>query len=250
MKKISTLMVILFSSLFASAPVFAWYQVEMIVFEYVNLDAGNEYWDREPGLAPLFDSVTPVPEIQHAPTPAEGEEMLVEKPPPRLTPYMLLPENKYRLQGVMQALRQAREYRPLYHTSWQQPPVDGNRTRAMHIQLEDASKNLFELSLPPTLAGDSVPADFYEPIQLLLDGIIRVRSSNFLHVDVDMVLFRQPPHTPPVAVLDGSAATVAAESPPSYIRLSETRRIQLNDLHYFDHPLFGVILQVSRYAPD
>jgi hypothetical protein len=250
MKKISTLLVILSSSLFASLPVFAWYQVEMIVFEYVNPDTGNEYWDTEPGLPPLFDSVIPVPEILHEATLVEGDDMLMEKPPPRVTPYMLLAANKYRLQGVMQALRQSREYRPLYHTSWQQPPVDGNRARAMHIQVEDASKNLFELTLPPILADESVLTDFYEPIQLLLDGIIRVRSSTFLHIDVDMVLFRQPTHTIPLAALDGSAVSVTTERAPSYIRLQETRRIRLNDLHYFDHPLFGVIVQVSRYAPD
>ena len=28
--------------------------------------------------------------------------------------------------------------------------------------------------------------------------------------------------------------------------MRESRKIKLNELNYFDHPLFGVILQVSR----
>ena len=34
------------------------------------------------------------------------------------------------------------------------------------------------------------------------------------------------------------------------VRLTESRRIKLNELHFFDHPLFGVILQVSRYETE
>ena len=33
-------------------------------------------------------------------------------------------------------------------------------------------------------------------------------------------------------------------------RLEEKRRLKLDEVHFFDHPKFGVLLQVSRHAPD
>ncbi|MFT7525098.1 MAG: hypothetical protein ACI9LY_000230 [Arenicella sp.] len=33
-------------------------------------------------------------------------------------------------------------------------------------------------------------------------------------------------------------------------RLSEKRRIKLNEKHFFDHPKFGVLIQVSRHEPE
>ena len=30
------------------------------------------------------------------------------------------------------------------------------------------------------------------------------------------------------------------------LRLKEKRRLKLNEKHYFDHPKFGILLQVSR----
>ena len=36
---------------------------------------------------------------------------------------------------------------------------------------------------------------------------------------------------------------------PPGLELKETRRIKLNEIHYFDHPMYGVILQVSRLNP-
>lgn len=249
MKRFGFVICLLFTLLPGINQVHAWYQVEAIIFEHTSPDSGNEYWDSEPGLVPLTDSVIPVHEIIHETELNAGDEVLVENPPPRLVPYMLLPAKKYRLEGVYQSLRQSREFRPIYHVSWQQPAVDGNRARAMHLQQEDNS-NLFELTLPPTMVTESIPAEFYEPIRLLFDGIIRIRSSVFLHVDVDMVLFRQPPYVIPVEQPEISLLNLIPENPPAYIRLQETRRIRLNELHYFDHPMFGVILQVSRYAPD
>jgi len=237
----------LLACLLGSGQAYAWYQVEAIVFEYISPDTGGELWELEPGLVPLSDSVIPVPEVVHE-LPAT-DDVLAETPPRRLIPYMLLPESRYRLEGVHRVLRQSREYRPLYHVSWQQPAVDGSRARAMHLQLEDAA-NLFELTMPPVLATEPMPTEFYEPIKLLLDGIVRVRSATFLHVDVDMVLFRSPPAVPVRQVSPEDGSERITEKPPTYIRLQETRRIRLNELHYFDHPLFGVILQVSRYAPD
>ncbi|MEX2354106.1 MAG: CsiV family protein [Gammaproteobacteria bacterium] len=243
----------------------AWYQVEIIVFEYLSSDTGGEYWDSEPGLVSLSNTVIPVPAIDIDPEAEEpdDETVLLETPAQTLVPYMLMPDDRYRLAGIFQNLRLSGNYRPLYHASWQQPAVDGNLARAVHLQEIDGS-SLFELTMPPRLVTKPMPTEFYEPIKLVFDGTVRVRSSALLHVDIDMVLFREPPFL--LAELDTDEVdnmglnemslytdeddnTGIKEIPPAYVRLQETRRIRLNELHYFDHPMFGIILQVSRFEP-
>ena len=50
----------------------------------------------------------------------------------------------------------------------------------------------------------------------------------------------------------GAALTLDEEARADYARLTESRRVRLNEIHYFDHPLFGLIVQVSllKTAPS
>jgi hypothetical protein len=230
-----------------------WYQVEMIVFENLYPDADGEDWYRQPGLTPLENTVPLKAYRKPAEMPdnAEGQE----KPPEEsFVPYEILPESNNRLEGINRVLRLSREYRPVYHVSWQQPGLDGNQAKPVHVQAREQG-NLFELTLPPELVTDPMPLDFYEPVELIIDGALRIRSSLYLYVDLDMVLFRTPPVTEkpePVGVVEETSGQLPLKIDESveYVRLTESRRIRLNELHYFDHPLFGVILQVSRYGPE
>lgn len=228
-----------------------WYQVEAIVFEHINPVFDGEDWRKTPGLVPLDDSVGLVPEFTaDEANPASDAVSGVSVAIPTLIPYARLPESKNRLENIYRVLRASRDYRPLYHISWQQPGLDGNSVRAVHLQAEDPN-NLFEMTIPPILVTGTYPIDFYEPIKLLFDGIVRIRSSLYLHIDVDMVLFRQPPAvmfagTLPGTGIDGNMPAPVVK-PVDFVRLKESRRIKLNELQYFDHPMFGIILQVSRY---
>ena len=91
---------------------------------------------------------------------------------------------------------------------------------------------------------------FYRPPELRYDGFVRLRSARFLHLDIDFAYFLAPDED------DSGAATDAAFAPDrearaDYARLTESRRVRLNEIHYFDHPLFGLIVQVSllKIAP-
>lgn len=64
-----------------------------------------------------------------------------------------------------------------------------------------------------------------------LDGTLRFYLSRFLHVELNL-LFQ-----PQTTVIGGDAA-------PNYL-IKEERRIRSNQLHYFDHPKFGVLFRVS-----
>ena len=213
-----------------------WYQVEVIVFEYLNPEPDNEIWPISPGLVNLNNSIELV---QQMPATVQGTQ-----PTNQLIPYLVMPDEKYRLKNAYRILQLSREYRPVYHISWQQPGSGSNRAGAVHIQAEDESR-LFESTMPPELITEPMQDKFYKSIKLLFDGTIRIRSSAFLYVDIDLAYFKRPENT----MVDSpweTADILSHASSAEYVRLRENRRIKLNELYYFDHPSFGVIIQVSR----
>lgn len=78
----------------------------------------------------------------------------------------------------------------------------------------------------------SQPAEVAAAAEIL--GGVRIRVTRFLHADVDMAYFPPAP----------------ADEAAQHVRLQESRKIRLNEVHYFDHPLFGVLLQVSRVGAE
>ncbi len=229
-----------------------WYQVELIVFENLYPQSDGEVWHKTPDLIELDDTVI-LKSIRNAIS-GVSEENNTSDEDIQLLPYTILPDENYRMNGIYRVLRLSREYRPLYHVSWQQPGLDGNQAKSVHLQTNDVA-NLYELTMPATLVTDPMPVNFYEPVNLSLDGTLRIRSNLYLYLDLDMVLFRQPPlqesdYIEEISVPELPSLQVPEIEPVEYVRLFETRRIKLNELHYFDHPMFGVIVQVSRYGTE
>lgn len=132
-----------------------------------------------------------------------------------------LPPSSHRLNGVMGALRRSGRYRPLLHASWLQP--EAGRMRGVFLSQPDANAGT-----DPGAPG---------PAQVL--GSVRLRVTRFLHVDLDLAYF-------PGAADRGTPAGSNPMPTVEHVRLQESRKIKLNEVHYFDHPLFGVLLQVSR----
>jgi len=268
MREYSFAMVLFFSLLGGTLPVYAesWFQVEVIVFEYTRPDTDEESWYANPGLPvyqysiELIQGLPPVRAMKKGDKEdkatengdsengaAEGEE---ERSRPHRVAYLKLPEEHQNLGGVYRVLDVTSEYRPLYHAAWQQPGLDGTEARYVHIEgLRETTGSGVEIR--GNTGGnaqeddtDGETASIQSVAERSFDGMIRLRSTRFLHLDVDAAFF---PHDP--AVLQSEAA-LAQRLPvyrfADYVRLRESRRIRLKELHYFDHPLFGVIVQVTR----
>ena len=232
----------------------AWYQVEVIIFDRLTPDAGGEQWRDTPFILPddpvnprAVEALAEVPAEAPVEVPAEAPvEVPAEAPAETMqpAPYRLLPPARHRLGGIYNVLRREAEYQPLLHLSWQQPAATGGQAR--HVRLRH-----------PAPDGATAPAT-EEPMfieQLIrpapeIDGAIRIRAGFYLHADIDLSRFRvippanTIPPAPPVYETAGPEATQKTR-----LELKETRRIKLNEIHYFDHPMYGVILQVSRLNP-
>ncbi len=215
-----------------------WYKVEVLVFE--NNDPGavtTEAWRLEPGFPNLERSVELAPPSAAVvpPTPAAGTAP--GKPPDAKTlpqQYQRLPNSALDLNKALRKLRASKRYEPLLHVAWlQEFKGDSDSGKPVH---------LFSSA---TIASG---ASFNTTVQPRADGLVMLRRSRFLHVDVDMVL-RQ--------AMTARAATETELSPAASLttitqdfRLHQSRRMRSDEIHYFDHPLFGVLVQVSPYPLD
>lgn len=222
----------------ASAARASWFQVEVVIFAYTNPDSHGEIWYQNPGLPDQQNSIeliTDAADPLATTAPEQGSAG------PLRIPYRELPAARYRLEGVERVLKLSREYRPLLHVAWQQQGEGMDNARAVHLELPRpiSSKD-----------GTSDGAGVTAAPEDILDGIIRLRVSRFVHVDVDMAYFPDNPSilAPPAAPSPGGTpdAIPSNGQHADYVRLTQSRKVKLNELDYFDHPLFGLLVQVSR----
>jgi hypothetical protein len=222
---------VLFVLLFSySVQAESWYQVEVIVFDrlYPNLD--GEQWQNE-----VFTPRKNLVELQAANVASTSAEGLLA--------YLLLDDRRKRLNGVYRVLKLSSEYRPLIHLTWQQPATERRESRFVHLQKLDG-----EAAIPvvDTNITDAEP-EFLDEIIMsnrIIDGSIRIRSGFYLHADVDLSYFKDLPAEN--KILRSSEESFTGATDKTVIALKESRKIKLNEIHYFDHPMLGVILQVSR----
>lgn len=219
----------------------SWYQVEVIVFERPLPDLDGEQWqlsdyDQRDSLVELLP---------------RDEALQNGKP----VPFSLLPVSRNRQAGSERVFRLSSDYRPLLHYSWQQPAYERQDARFVHIQKlteEAAAMTATDaeteatgvISSEPTLNEPAFIETIVDP-GYIVDGAIRIRSGFYLHVDVDLFYFTAIPQQNRI-VQSSEQLEVNDPFAKFPIQLKETRKIKLNELHYFDHPMFGLIIQVSR----
>lgn len=195
-----------------------WYRVEIVVFARLG-DAGlqEEVWRDEAradvgnayDLAALRTAGASLPGIE------SGVGAMQRLPPEAL-----------QLGPIWNNLKRSAGYRPLLHAGWIQPGF--NRDQAVPLRIT---------------TGGATPAPYaFTPPQI--DGTVRVYLERYLHAETDLVFYRAPG--------DGELPPPPGQDevlPSSLFRLNEKRRMRLDELHYLDHPLFGVLIQIGRYAP-
>jgi len=129
-----------------------------------------------------------------------------------------LPKSQFRLSAQRNALARSAPYRPIAHLAWRQ--VVPGRQRAKPVEL---------------------PGRRHNPDRAYVNGLVRVAVERYLHLDLDLRL-----HLPTSAA---QASSEDYEYGVPEIRLKQQRRMRSKELHYFDHPRFGVIALITPYEP-
>ena len=130
-----------------------------------------------------------------------------------------LPSSLHQLDAIHGGLRNSSGYTVLFHRAWRQVGYDAAHAIAYPIHFRADN------------GRDSI------------DGSVTLVRERYLHLDVDLLLTSG----------DSGSPAAYADSPggrPAF-RLQEKRRLRSREMHYFDHPRFGVIAMVTPYdAPE
>lgn len=194
----------------AAAPAYAaeqWYEVELIVFRQ-QVPSGT---DAE--LPPA--TVTP---------PTAEQVVSLRRDAGAGTPYAMLDSSQLQLGGIYQTLQKSNYYQPLLHIGWRQPAYGMKQTASVAIPADWQPWN------------DAVPP---------LYGLVRVYRERFVHAAVDL-RYRLPGAVATTTVtgsVDTSDGSVTDGS-VTYTHQQSRRIRNTGELHYLDHPVLGVLVQV------
>lgn len=256
-----------------------WYEVEVLVLSHLNADTTAERWPENDSITLALDGAVPAPNTITTPmmatTPAPSAQELL-----RLA---AVPPAQYKLQDAYKSLARARNYRPLLHTAWRQPIGPGKNNVKIRLAGGKDYAGRYGLLGKLLTSGDQPASEGLWEV----DGYVQLSASRFLHVETEM-LFRRPADVilpPPAAdspvpadvvtttdtaaTTEPATATNPATTPPTdagpgwqttdtllvaedhlqFYKLSQGRRLKANELHYFDHPLFGLLIVLRPLEP-
>jgi hypothetical protein len=208
-----------------------WYRVELVIFAHepgaaaVNevflADLAPEPPDPSRVLQEIDLSFTDRPDwlaiLHTAQEDSPAEATLEELVLPRY--WQVLSREQSRLTAVLQRLQRQQDYRPLMQMTWEQA-VEAN-AEGLVIDIGEAVLGSAEMI-----------------------GTVTLSRSRFLHLNLDLEYV--PENRPPAQILvaQGGPLVDARLQVPRY-RLAESRRLRSGEMHYFDHPAFGVIALVT-----
>lgn len=186
-----------------------WFTVEIVVFDDPrSLALHDEHWPPDPGEPSLEGAVELTVPI--------GEE------PDGGVPhaFRLLDRSELSLSGAWDALRRSARHRPLLHAGWRLPGVRPGAARPAHLGVS--------LAAPSGGGSGGGPPSVH--------GTVKISLVRYLHVEIDLLYSR---------FADGAVA--ASDGTPARFRLEAQRRMRSGELHYIDHPLFGVLMRVTPF---
>ncbi len=183
------------------------YRVELIVFEYLSASGADEDWSADPrrDLMPY-----------ELPGTTSDDDVVEDTAKPVTTPRTTLsfsPANDgdMLLAEAYNKMRLSRDFRPMVHTAWRQPGYP-----------RDAKAPRLDLRRVARLPGR-------------LRGTVALSLARYLHLDIELDL-------------DARSAAAAAGGPlgqRAEYQLRESRRMRSRQLHFIDHPRFGVLVRID-----
>lgn len=185
----------------------------------------------------------------------------------------LLAASEKKLGGARAQLARSSKHRPLLHLLWRQPGLDkahapilrihnSKRLLTDRIQSAPAQANADDPTVvsPSTTPSSPTPSESVrvtpatQPELVFdaeeLDGTVQITRGRYLHVNTNLIFRRRLPNQYGIQLptpSDGNTETEASSGDRLYrFELKQTRRMRRDEIHYLDHPLFGMIVTIRR----
>jgi hypothetical protein len=195
------------------------YQVEMLAFAYSN--------------APQMAGSVPA---QSLPSTEEAVQLDV---PTGSKYFHALPASELSLATAESILDSSSSYEVIAHVAWRQPGLAEAAAKAVHI--EGGPEYRAYATAAQDYGGPQLYAEPEIPVTLKqLDGTVTLVLGQYLHIYTDLVLRR-----PVTAQVADSAQHTRTSNALHQFRIQGHRRMRSKELHYLDHPLLGILVQVT-----
>ena len=241
-----------------------WYQVEVIIFSQNSPDYHeSEIW-------PLDFTL---PELEKSRELVKPKNANTKQPSPTFPePFSLADKESLQLGETASRIKRAKDVELMLHLAWVQPGLEQSKSVPVHIyegMLEQiALADSTNKKVKATVASlEEDPLGLSQMTLPKLDGTLRLSLARYLHLESDLV-WREP--LPPSLFgfaqefvpleSEETVETVDAEPPEEVVpqvagsnyqvfRMQQSNRMRSDEIHYQDHPLFGIIAVVTRYEP-
>lgn len=185
---------------------------------------------------------------------------LVEPRPDEIIAFQMLKEKELLLIEDYRRLLKSEHYTPRMHFGWRQPVTSDRKSQPVliyrdmleqdAIYMEETGEAVLEesdinVSEPTGVLNNQSSTSQSEPFRNgNIEGTIRISSGRYLHIQTDLLYFNQS--RPPRAGFSFFGALKKDITPDVY-RIKQSRRVKANEVHYFDHPMFGVLTVIRPY---
>ncbi|MCL1143144.1 peptidoglycan binding protein CsiV [Shewanella gaetbuli] len=185
---------------------------------------------------------------------------------------VLLSESQSKFAEIIKAVSRERNVKPMLHLTWQQDMQSKRRTKPIRIFAGKDFSDQFEYHGQQIVEkNDSLPdvqfsmndfsnfGQFIEPQHVKpvweIDGTINIYLSHYLYIENDLAL-RKPiqklveNHYSEFNEFDAVNTQVEKTMQPflQSIPLKQNRRVRSGEIHYFDHPQMGIVMQIRKMA--
>jgi len=255
-----------------------WFQVEVIVFARTADDDGVEQWPRNIQLRYPFnweDLRDPDATPTQLPSREEGfrsEDPLaapLELPTLDLArdPFVKLPASERKLNNHARAVNRRDAYQVLFHEAWRQPVLEQQRAPALLITGGEQFGEHYELEGSITLSlarylhlhthlwYTQFQPNFGQPRGTWPELPRRPNTRTLPEAEPDMEQWQRPWDSSRSSAWDLSLNTRSDQRsflqeeylPNRIVTLTQQRRMRSRELHYIDHPLFGILVEITPY---
>jgi len=226
------------SSAFASS----WYKVEVIIFANNDPMAIHEESWPEINEIPFRDRAVAL----------KGRPSAGENP----TAYQSLPSSRHSLKSVKNRLNNSSDYRVLFHEAWMQPVSHTQNPRPIKINAGRVLDNGMQ-ELEGHIAVGRGRYLHFRP-DLYISQLV-APSNNAPTVPAEetqteaMLTMQGQSETPPEAAQTTQAIQTIAKTASAFPMIpevltahqSQARRMKSKELHYIDHPLMGILVEIK-----
>lgn len=212
-----------------------WYDVEVIIFAQNSEQYRNsEVWPIDYGLQNPETTQQLLPPVRSSQTTP--------------VPFARLSAASLRLGKQAERIKATADMELLLHLGWRQPGLAEEKAVAIRI---DDTMQAGGQPAPASAAGE--PAMGAAPPRM--EGSLKLVLSRYLHIYTDLI-YREP-LAGATAAFPMEEVDLFSQAEESYLlpaqpqyqvyHLQQSRRMRSRELHYLDHPLFGMAILVTPY---